>query len=335
MVFDKRIRMKKLFFLFFAFFLNSQASAISVKVQLHYENKNFLKNIDVCFWEKKAFIFKENPSYCTKSNEVGVAEIDIPEGEYYVFSEKKMVDKYLFGFLGLNPLKATKNMVLNVNLIDYPTNFMKKIKDSAIRGRVFYKGKPVNDADVFLYVDLSTELKGPPFLSTKTDINGNFRIILEEGSYYLFVKKKKEYFGPPKAGDLVSFFPLFPVIIKEKGGYEVHVEMMKVSERITESLNKLIKVYGTVKDKNNSAIEGVYVVAYDQPEILGKPKYISSPSDKRGKFTIYLKDAGKYHIVVRKTLGDTPDIGDIFVYGEVNIVEDNENEIEIITDFNS
>ena len=123
--------------------------------------------------------------------------------------------------------------------------------------------------------------------------------------------------------------------MNKDGGYEVHIEMMRVSDKITESFKNLIKVHGIVLDKNNNALEGVYVVAYDNPEVLGRPKYTSSPTDKEGKFYMYVKDAGIYHIVVRKNLGDTPDMGEIFVFGEANIRENDENKIEIYTDFNS
>lgn len=327
--------MKKFFFIYLLLSLCSNSFAINVKIKLHHESSDILNNIDVCFWEKSAYIFNEKPSFCAKSNASGLAEINLPPAEYYVFAEKKQTNKNLFGFFGLNPLRVKSDTLININLIDYPEVFIKKIKDKVLKGKVFYKGIPVKDAEIFLYLDLTTELKGPPFISVKTDENGFFSLMLEEGSYYLFIKKKKEPFGPPKSGDLVSFFPKFPLKFDGKNGYDIHVEMMKVSDKITDSLGKFMKIYGIVKDKNNKIIDNVYVVAYDKSEILGKPKYISSPTDKEGKYTIFLKDPGKYYIVVRKTLGDTPEINDFFVYGEIDIGETNEKKIDIIADFNS
>ncbi|MCX7769663.1 MAG: hypothetical protein N2202_01115 [Proteobacteria bacterium] len=327
--------MKGLIFLFLIFFSNFEALAFNINVNLHYENTKLLKDVRVCFWEKKSLIYSDKPSFCVSSDEKGNADIDLPSGEYYVFAEKKLANKYLFGFYGLNPLNVSKSKILNINLIDYPDVFIKKTKFRGIKGKVLYKGQPIREAEVLVYIDTSTEFKGPPFQYAKSDEKGEFNIPLEEGSYYLFVKKKREPFGPPKVGDLVAFFPQFPIIIKGKEGYELSIEMMKVSEKISQSFNKLIRIYGNVKDKKGAYLKNVYVVAYNTSETLGKPKYISSLTDQEGRFSIFIKEAGRYYLVVRKNLGDTPDIDDVYVYGEIEIKDEDDKKIDIITDFDS
>jgi hypothetical protein len=327
--------MKVILSFIFLLLFYKEAFATNIKIILHHENKSFFNGVNVCFWVKNAFIYDDKPTVCVKSDERGIIEADIKEGEYFLFASKKLTNKYLFGFYGLNPLKLTKNQVLNINLIEYPEKFIKKTKDRVVKGKVFYKGIPLKDAEVLFYTDLTTELKGPPFFYAKTDENGVFSVYLEEGSYYLFVKKKKEPFGPPKSGDFVSFFPHFPIVVKGKEGYELHVEVMKISDKISESFNKLVKIYGCVKDKNDKSMKNIYVVAYDRSELLGKPKYISSPSDEDGRFVMYIKEPGNYFIVVRKSLGDTPDMSDVFVHGEIKVGEENEKKIDIITDFDS
>ena len=124
--------MKKLIILSLLLLIVNEALAVKVKVQLHHENKEFLNNNNVCFFKCKSFIFKTSPSYCATSDQFGVIELDIPEGDYYVFSEKELKDRYIFGFYGLNPLKATKSKILNINLIDYPQKFVKKIKEKGV-----------------------------------------------------------------------------------------------------------------------------------------------------------------------------------------------------------
>lgn len=326
--------MKILFLIIIIILLPKSVLGINVKVKIHHENISFLNNVNVCFWKKTSFIYKDNPSFCIKTNEMGIADVDLPDGEYYIFADKKLDKRYLFGFYGLNPHKTVKDSILNINLIEYPNAFLKKIKGKTITGRVYYKGSPVKDAEILLYLDLTTELKGPPFLHTKTGENGAFHLDLEEGSYYLFVRKKKDHFGPPKSGDLVSFFPEFPIVVEGNKGYDLHIEMMRVSDKISDSFNKLIKVFGTVRDKNNKFLSNVYVVVYDKSEILGKPKYISTMTDKEGNYVIYIKEPGSYFLVVRKNLGDTPDINDVYVYGEIEVKDKDDKKIDIFADFN-
>lgn len=328
--------MKKLVLFYFIFFFTEDLFAITLKLKLHHTDMSYTAFSDILMWNKKSMIYKDKPDYKFKSNENGELIIDLPSGEYYIFVEKIMKNKYLSGYYGLNPLRLYSDQTININLIDFGTNFMKKISKNVIEGLVTYNSLPVSDVDVLVYLDLSTELKGPPYSIVKTDEKGKFRVQLEEGSYYLVFKKKKNFFGPPAPGDFISFFPSFPIVIKKNVGYEIKVELLKISSKINETLNKLIKIKGYVKDKNGSYLKNVYVIAYDRDELLGKPKYVSSKTKQDGYFEIYLKEAGRYYIVVRKNLGDTPEMNEIFVFGDV-IVEDNKNEkeLDIIADFDS
>jgi len=328
--------MRFLFYYFLFFLHSSYVYAFKLNVAVHHSNNEYTSGCNVLIWHKRSVISMVNPDFKLKTNDKGEAMAVLSKGEYYIMAEKKLRNKYLFGFYGLNPLKLNDDAAININLIEFDEKFIKNIGKNEIRGIVTYKNKPVADVDVFVYLDLSSELKGPPFYTCKTDGKGFFKINLEEGSYYLIFRKKKEPFGPPKPGDYVSFIPFFPVVIKNNQGYELKVELLKVSDKMQDSLKKLCKISGYVKDVKGSKLKGAYVVAYNRDELLGKPAYISSPVDERGYYELFVKESGIFYIVVRKTLGDTPDLKDVYVYGEIRI-EENEKEknIDIIANFDS
>ncbi len=322
---------------FFIFFLySSYVYAFKLNVIVHHTNSEYASGCNVLIWHKQSVISMENPDFKLKTNDKGETIADLSKGEYYIMAEKRLKNKILFGFYGLNPLKLNHDVAININLIEFDEKFIKKIGKNEIKGVVTYKSRPVKDVDVFVYLDLSSELKGPPFYMSRTDENGFFKINLEEGSYYLIFRKKNEPFGPPKPGDYVSFLPFFPVVIKKNQGYEVKVELLKVTDKMQESLKKLCRISGYVKDEKGNILKGTYIVAYNRDELLGKPAYISSPVDERGYFELFVKESGTFYIVVRKTLGDTPDLKDVHVYGEIKI-EENEKEknINIIANFDS
>ena len=322
---------------FISFFLYSNfVYAFKLNVVLHHSNSEYVSGCNVLIWQKQSVISMESPDFKLKTNDKGELSVVLSKGEYYIMAEKKIKNKYLFGFYGLNPLKLNGDVAININLIEFDEKFIKKIGKNEINGFVTYKNRPVKDVDVFVYLDLSSELKGPPFYMSRTDEKGFFKINLEEGSYYLIFRKKDEPFGPPKSGDYVSFLPFFPVIIKKNLGYELKIELLKVTEKMQDSLKKLCKISGYVKDVKGSVLKGAYVVAYNRDELLGKPAYISSPVDEKGYFELFVKEGGIFYIVVRKTLGNTPDLKDFYVYGEIKVEEqEKEKNINIIANFDS
>lgn len=316
------------------FFVFSISYAANIEVRTHYQNGSKFPDANILVWKKTHNIDKEKPDYKFKTDKDGKTNVSLPDGTYYFFAEKKDNSSYFFGFFGLNPVFITEKKIINISLISFPEMFIEKSKKKGLSGTVTFFGKPVEDVGVYIYLDLSSELKGPPYFFTKTDENGKFHIDLDEGSFYILFKKKKFLFGPPEPGDYVSFFPYFPIIFNKNHGYNLRVELLEVPKRIKDSFEKLVRVYGTVKDKEGKPLKNVYVVAYDRDELLGKPKYVSQPTDEEGNYNIYLKDMGKFYIAVRKSLGDTPaSLDEMYVYGEIEIERFNaEKKIDIIFD---
>jgi len=317
--------------LFLLFPLNLYSFDLSVKTL--YEGKA-LSFATVKVWQKASVIRSDNPDYIYKTNENGIAKISLDSGEYYVFAEKKVNDINLFGFYGQNPVSVRKNTEISLNLVKLSDNILIKKRESGVEGVVRHDGKPVGNVSVLVYLDLTSDLKGPAYLSTVTDEQGRFSLDISDGSYFfVFRKKNEELFGPPSPGDFVGIFPIFPLEVNG-GGYLMQVSLLKIPEKMKSNLQqKSYIIKGQVLDKKKKPKKGVYVVLYEDYTLLGKPDYVSHPTDEKGNFRIYVKKPGTFFVVLRKSLGDTPQLGeDVSSFAEIEIGEKTvEKELVITT----
>lgn len=302
--------------------LNVHSYEISLKTLL--EGKP-LPHTDVKIFKKSAVIKFDAPTFFYKSDKDGQLNLNLESGDYYFFAEKRENGNNFFGFYGLNPLTLRTDQHISINLVRYPDNFVNVTKTvNRIDGKVMYNDKPVQNVVVFAYLDALSDFKGPAYAMATTDEKGLFSIDLSAGSYYLFFRKRnKEMFGPPLPGDYVGLFPIFPLVINQNG-YEIKVNLLKIPEKMSSNIKgKSYQLKGKVVNKKNVPIAGVYVVLYEDYSILGKPDYVSHKTDKNGEFVIYVKKAGTYYVVLRKTLGDTPQINENVVsFSEVTLNDD-------------
>ncbi len=319
---------------FIVLFLSQRAYSIDIIIKTSL-NQLPIENVEVFVYKSQDNLSKDKFFSYSKTDKEGKARFDLQEGRYFIVAEKELKDGFLFGYYGLNPLSVREPQTINVILVRYDKGYLKEIKEKKIEGIVHYDGKPLEDVGVYLYLDLSSELKGPPYLYAITDEKGYFSLDISEGSYYLiFRKRQTPTFGPPSSGDFVGFFPKFPIIINKKG-LKIRANLFMIPEKRELSKNKnLFEIKGKVISKNGMPLERYYVGLYDNRELLGKPAYVSNPTDKEGSFYIYVKERANYFIGIRSKLGDTPNEDEkIFYYGELKISDfDGDLSYEIILD---
>lgn len=318
-----------IFLMFFPF--NAYSAELTIKTQ---SEGRFLPGCDVIIWKKAPFIEKSSPDYRVKTDRTGAGKIILEDGKYYIFAEKTGAPGYYFGFYGLNPMHLKDKQSINVSLVRYGKDHLKKLKKTGVSGRVYHSGVPVEGVGVNLYLDLNSDLKGPPYMLAVTDGQGRFHMDIEPGNYYVFFRKRmNSVFGPPEPGDYVGFFPVFPLKITGQG-VDISAELLKISDKMQESLgvSNIYRITGVVLNSERLPLKGLYVGAYGKPDILGKPDYVSAPTDAQGRFRLYVKESGTYFIAVRDKLGDTPQPEEkVFSYGEVILEnEGRSNEIEIV-----
>ncbi len=320
------------FILLLLFLLPVDAFSFELNVKAFSDGKP-LPYTTVKVWKKATYIRNDNHDFLFKCDEKGSVRFSLEAGEYYFFAEKETDANYYFGFFGQNPFSVRRNEEISINLVQYGKDFIRSKKELTISGNVLFNNKPVKDVQVLAYLDLTSDLKGPAFLSTYTDEKGYFSLDLSEGSYYLiFRKKASEIFGPPSPGDYVGFFPIFPLEINKKG-YNLKVNLLKIPEKMRANLlDKNYVVKGVVLGKDKKPKKGVYVVLYGDYTLMGKPDYVSHKTDEKGEFLIHVAKKGSYFVVLRKTLGDTPQIGeDVSSFTEISVDDDSTTKTIVIT----
>jgi hypothetical protein len=53
------------------------------------------------------------------------------------------------------------------------------------------------------------------------------------------------------------------------------------------------------------------MVLYDIPEMLGRPAFISSPSDEEGRYRLEVSRGGLYYAAARSVIGRPPETGEL------------------------
>ena len=74
---------------------------------------------------------------------------------------------------------------------------------------------------------------------------------------------------------------------------------------------------GIVVDEQGRPVEGVHVFAYLKPEMgHHKPAALSSITDEKGRYRIFLPAPGRYYVGAREGYGDNPSPGERFGHYE-------------------
>jgi hypothetical protein len=60
---------------------------------------------------------------------------------------------------------------------------------------------------------------------------------------------------------------------------------------------------GRVVDTEGQPLSGLYVFAYLDSRMTGKPAYISAPTGDDGRFALHLGDGGTYYVGARSAFG--------------------------------
>jgi hypothetical protein len=161
-----------------------------------------------------------------------------------------------------------------------------------------------------------------PFDIGFTDVKGNFSMKVAVGTYYLGTLKKAagNKPGPPEDGDLFFFSrdekgvpkkytvssgnPLDVGVFRESAQFKVPA--VKITDGIT-------AITGIVKEPDGAPVAGVMVFAYHEPEMTGRPLFVSFRTGKDGKYLLQLSEKGVYYLKSRNFYGGgRPSSGDIF-----------------------
>jgi len=178
-------------------------------------------------------------------------------------------------------------------------------------------GTPLSGALLYLYDLARGPLPSPnrywrvPNQSMEIDPDGRFSIQLAPGEYSLgaIKRSKGQHIGPPEAGDL------FMLSLDEKGQVrrygvkpdsQIDLGDIRESRQTAKSSKPATVIVGTITDSDKKPLAGVYAFAFPTRNAIGKPLYISEPSDSKGRFKLYVAEGASYHLKVRGNLGGGP-----------------------------
>jgi hypothetical protein len=312
----------------------SKSFLVSGKVA---RDKKTLANVDVYAYKAKSLLNFSQPDATTNSNGKGTYNLVVPEeGDYYITAEtvKSGSDEVdLYAFYGRNPLYVTESGVTNINLnmqrIKSEVSF-EKSEQPGIKCILTSHGEPLDGAIVFVALDLNEGMQTKGFTqSTITGDNGVGFIPVDTGTYYLTARKRMStMFGPLAKGDLIGFYHKNPIVVSEAGTYTVHIELLEIPEKSGSDVENATKtvITGKVIDENGEPVEGIWVGAYKDPQMFGKPIIISPKSDANGEFTLVLAKPGKYYLAARDMLGGPPNPGEL--YGSYSGTDDHSVTLE-------
>ncbi|BCR05942.1 hypothetical protein DESUT3_30110 [Desulfuromonas versatilis] len=260
----------------------------------------------------------DTPHRSNVSGKDGLFSIDLPPGAYYFIAR----GKELYSYYGRNPVTVPREGLGQMNLSLVPLRPAPPRAEpqvaTGILGQTTVDGVPLAGAIVYVYTDLTNELKGMGLgMAGPTTEQGLFEAPLPAGTYYVIarMRRSKEFAGPLRAGDYIGFYPENPVKLAEGEVLKIAIPMLEVPEkveRLADSLFGQTSIHGRVLDKKGAPVAGVRVFLYEDSQMLNRPLHVSQTTGPDGAFVLSFANGGVYYLAARNTLGGAPAPGELF-----------------------
>ena len=166
-------------------------------------------------------------------------------------------------------------------------------------------GNPVADAEIFIY-DSAAIRRPADFITPRTGSDGVFRIQLPQGKYWTVARVRKgDKFGPLLPGDRHSGEPAevegrAPEVTLDFTVADIR-EAAQSRKKVREDYSRLV---GRILDQDGKPVPHAYVFAMEGMSREDIPSYVSSWTDDRGEYVLFLPQ-GKY--IVRGALQFPPE----------------------------
>ncbi len=262
------------------------------------------------------------------SDKNGKFRLDLPAGLYSLYAMSPA--KNLFAVCGRNPVAVADEPVwagLKAVPIDpvASTPYADEYS-AAIEGTVLLDGKPLENAYVYLYLDVNEDMKGIGYrISLSTGKDGRFSFDgLPESDYFLVARQRLKggRVGPVLEGDALAIYPGNPLTATAGQTQQVILRAVQKTQEAADSESFIrasgMAIRGTVTDPEGKPVSGVHVFAYTD-RVIGhqRPDALSPPTAADGLFTVNLKEPGLYFVGARELYGDSPTPGERFGMYEV------------------
>ena len=194
-------------------------------------------------------------------------------------------------------------------------------KDAAKTGRVSGKIECEDKSKTFGYICFYVAAKGIPdsnrFFRPTADYvfslmwDGSFDVSLPEGKYYMLAfRRSGNDFGPLVKEDYFMFLldcTGNPRSFEVKAGDKVDLGVINTIPYVPFQglFNKaeVTAIRGVVRDESGQPVKDIFVIAYDQPSMLGRPNYVSRLTDEEGRYELLVKGGGSYYLAAASAPG--------------------------------
>jgi hypothetical protein len=245
-------------------------------------------------------------------------ELNLKPGSYYLLARSQDY----FAYYGRNPVTLPQAGLADVNLAlvasDVGAPAGEPFVTNGVLGQLSYQGAPLGGAMVYVYLDLTSDLKGMGYvMAGPTDAAGIFEAELPPGSYYLLARKRQSgsRVGPLSSGDFIGYYPGNPIRLTSGEVLRLGIPMLEVPDKVDALADILFGqtvFHGVIRDHAGHALEGLRAVLYTDAQMLNRPLYVSQPTTADGRFTLSLPKGGTYFLAARNTLGGAPAPGDLY-----------------------
>lgn len=197
------------------------------------------------------------------------------------------------------------------------------------------KGNPVEDAEIYVYKWLLDEMiyeevlqqeidvfdpkhinnegayqGAPDFKSAKTGADGKYRLALPAGAYCLVARKQRNRENVPSPTNPVDLSSLVsePVIVTRGETVRISLRLLNTFRDASRFNQYLVRTYvtgisGRVFSSEGKPISGVMVTAGGEAsQALGKPDFVSFPTDEEGNYVLYVFFENVYHLGIKRNM---------------------------------
>lgn len=163
----------------------------------------------------------------------GFYRLELPPGKYYLVAGGTGNGREYSSFHGGNPVIVdTKNLWLSFMLNPVTSPVVKAAERTRLTGMVTFRGKPVANAQVSLYLPANGAFKGMGLLGSSTVEDGSFSFNMLPGDYLVVARKRLSDKGgmPLRKGDLFCYAAGNPVMAKDNVETNIEIPCYPVND---------------------------------------------------------------------------------------------------------
>ncbi len=262
------------------------------------------------------------PFMTTSTNDQGSYQVSLPADRYFIIAKlRQTLDngriRMLMAESPANPIEVTagQRTIPAFSLREMGRDgALVALPETGVRGRLLTAGQPVSGGTVYVYTEAASGLMGPSYgEAVQSDSEGRFQIDLPAGKFFFAARKRSggSRMGEPDAGDLNGVYPNNPVAVTA-GSYAALADLVLTpvdatarAERLADGKFAATPTWfsGRVVNQDGRPVPGIYIFAYLDSRMVGKPTYISAATDTQGVYRLNLGSGGAYYLGARSTFG--------------------------------